>query len=107
MSEILQVTTAIDSHDACMALARSAVELRLAAGAQVIGPIEAVFWHSGELGTGSEYLAVFKTTTERYPALAAHLREHHPWASPDISAVPIVYAIDTCVEWVRRTDTGG
>ncbi|ARF55705.1 hypothetical protein B1H19_17345 [Streptomyces gilvosporeus] len=33
-------------------MAQSVVTARLAAGAQIIGPVTSVFWHHGEFGTG-------------------------------------------------------
>ncbi|WP_328582264.1 divalent cation tolerance protein CutA [Streptomyces sp. NBC_00370] len=33
-------------------------------------------------------------------ALEAHLLEHHPWDSPEVSAVPIVNGSEKCLSWV-------
>ncbi|MEU8757947.1 divalent-cation tolerance protein CutA [Streptomyces sp. NPDC048659] len=101
MSEYVQVSTATETKEQAIALAGPAVEQRLAAGAQVIGPVTSVFWHLGEYGTGEEWQLLFKTTTERYPELEAYLLEHHPWDNPEVCAVPIVLGAERCKAWIR------
>lgn len=103
MTECVQVHTATETREAAVALARSATEARLAAGAQVVGPVASLFWHLGEFGEGEEWQVILKTTTARYPELEAHLLEHHPWDSPEIVAVPIVAGAAACLDWVARS----
>jgi len=100
MTEFLQVSTATASREQAVGLAESAVRGRLAAGAQVVGPVVSVFWHRGEFGTGEECQLLLKTTVERYPALEAHLLEHHPWEKPEVVAVPIVAGSEAYLRWV-------
>jgi periplasmic divalent cation tolerance protein len=102
MTDFLQVATATDTREAAQELARTAVEARLAAGAQIIGPVTSVFWHLGEFGTGEEWQLLLKTHADRFDELKAHLLERHPWKSPEISAVAIVAASDDYLDWVRR-----
>jgi periplasmic divalent cation tolerance protein len=101
--EVLHVSTTTDSRDAALDLARSAVEARLAAGAQVSGPVTSVFWHAGEFGTGEEWQVVLKTVRERYADLEAHLLARHPWDNPEVSAVPLAAGSAGYLEWVHRT----
>ncbi|MGH3728975.1 MAG: divalent-cation tolerance protein CutA [Micromonosporaceae bacterium] len=84
-------------------LARTAVAGRLAAGAQIIGPVASVFWHLGELGTGEEWQLLLKTTEERYAELEAHLVEQHPWTNPEVCAVRIVEGSEPYLAWLERT----
>jgi periplasmic divalent cation tolerance protein len=103
MTGFVEVSTAAESREAAQELARSAVEERLVAGAQIVGPVESVFWHLGEFGTGQEWRLLFKTHIDRFKELEAHLLEHHPWKNPEISAVPIVAGSDSYLDWIRRT----
>ncbi|MEW2547246.1 divalent-cation tolerance protein CutA [Streptomyces sp. NPDC047002] len=102
MTDFVQVSTATETRDQAVRLARSVVRRRLAAGAQIIGPVTSVFWHLGEFGTGEEWQLLLKTRADRYPALEAHLLEHHPWDSPEVSAVPIVAGAEGCLRWVEE-----
>ncbi|MGD3112210.1 divalent-cation tolerance protein CutA [Streptomyces sp. YGL11-2] len=103
MTDFVQVSTATEDREAAEKLARSVVAARLAAGAQIIGPVVSVFWHQGEFGTGEEWQLLFKTRADRYADLEAHLLEHHPWTNPEISAVPITQGSDTYLSWVAKT----
>jgi periplasmic divalent cation tolerance protein len=99
----LEVSTAVPSRDAAVGLARSAVEVRLAASAHVLGPVVSVFWHLGELGEGEEWQVVLKTTADRYAELEAHLISVHPWDNPEVSAVELAAGSQGYLDWVDRT----
>lgn len=100
MTEYVQVSTATETKQQAVDLAGGAVQQRLAAGAQVVGPVVSVFWHLGEYGTGEEWQLLLKTTTDRYAELEAHLLKHHPWDSPEVCAVPIVRGAERCLQWI-------
>ncbi|MEV4417223.1 divalent cation tolerance protein CutA [Catellatospora sp. NPDC049609] len=102
MTGLIQVTTATEQRDAAIELAGDAVRRRLAASAQIIGPVVSVFWHLGEYGTGEEWQVVLTTTEGGYAELEAHLLENHPWSNPQITAVPVVAASAACVDWARE-----
>ncbi|GAB2880167.1 divalent-cation tolerance protein CutA [Streptomyces mayteni] len=101
MTDFVQVSTATETREAAEALARSAVEARLAAGAQIVGPVVSVFWHLGEFGTGEEWQLLLKTRMDRYPDLEEHLLAHHPWENPEIAAVPICAGATGYLDWIR------
>lgn len=103
MADYLTVSTATETRDQAIALARSAVEARLAAGAQIVGPVTSVFWHLGEFGTGEEYQLLLKTTAARYPELEAHLLAAHPWDNPEVIAVPIEAGSRACLDWIDNS----
>lgn len=103
MTKVWQVQVAAPSEEAALALARTAVEARLAAGGQVVGPLTSVFWHQGQFGTGEEWQAILKTTEDRYEQLERHLVEHHEWSNPEITAVPIAAGLAPYLDWVDRT----
>jgi periplasmic divalent cation tolerance protein len=107
MTDYLQVSTATATREAAVQLARSAVSLRLAAGAQVIGPVVSAFWHLGEFGTGEEWQLLLKTRADHYDRLEAHLLEHHPWDNPEIVAVSIVVGSAAYLRWLDSSVSGG
>ncbi|MFD8806038.1 divalent-cation tolerance protein CutA [Streptomyces sp. NPDC059597] len=105
MADYVQVSTATETRDQAAKLAESAVRSRLAAGAQIVGPVTSAFWHLDEFGTGEEYRLLLTTTATRYPELEAHLLEHHPWQNPELYAVPIVAGAPACLKWIERSTT--
>jgi periplasmic divalent cation tolerance protein len=96
----IQVTTTVDSREAAATIARGAVEARLAACAQVCGPITSVYHWQGAIETAEEWTVAFKTTTERYAALEAHVKQHHSYDLPEIVAVALTGS-DAYLDWVR------
>ncbi|WP_327035430.1 divalent-cation tolerance protein CutA [Micromonospora ureilytica] len=106
MSDYVQVSTAAPTHEAAMTLAGGATAARLAAGAQVTGPVASVFWHLGEQDTSEEWQVLLYTTTDRYPQLEAYLLHAHPWDNPQVTAVPIVHGSTAYLAWIRRTVEG-
>lgn len=103
MSDYLQVSTATETRDAGVRLAEGAVAARLAASAQVSGPVTSVFWHLGEQGIGEEWKVLLVTTADRYPELERYLLAEHPWKNPQVSAVPIAVGATEYLAWLRRS----
>ncbi|MGW0997304.1 divalent-cation tolerance protein CutA [Streptomyces sp. NPDC002523] len=100
MADFFQVSTATPTRDEAVELARTVVSRRLAAGAQIIGPVISAFWHDGEFGTGEEWQLLLKTTAARYPELEAGILEHLPWQNPELAAVAIETGSNGCLEWI-------
>lgn len=105
-TEYIEVSTATESRGAAVALARMAVESRLAAGAQITGPAVSVFWHLGEFGTGEEWRLALRTRLDLFEELQAKLMENHPWKNPEIIATQIVAGSPECLEWIRASTRG-
>jgi periplasmic divalent cation tolerance protein len=99
----MQVATAADTQETAVRIARSAVEKRLAASAQVLGPAVSIFWHQGSLGEGPEWLIVLKTTASRYTDLREHLLDVHPWDNPEITATEMLGGTPAYNAWLERT----
>jgi periplasmic divalent cation tolerance protein len=95
-----QVVTTTDSRAAADALSLTAVQARVAACAQVVGPITSTYWWHDKIETADEWQVIFKTTTERYPALARHIGEHHGYEVPEIVCTPVTAGNPAYLSWV-------
>jgi len=82
MTGILILATAAEPEAAAQQPARSAVEGRFAASAQVTAPIMSAFWQLGEFGTSTESRVLMSTTQERYPDMEAPHGEGSPVDNP-------------------------
>lgn len=98
----LTVLTTTDSQEKAETLARGAVEVRLAACAQVSGPVTSVYHWQRAIETAEEWQVVFKTTEARYEALEAHLLAAHDYETPEILATPVVRASAAYLAWLGR-----
>lgn len=103
--DFLQVQTTTDSRAEAMELARTAVEARLAAAAQVAGPITSTYWWEGEIERDEEWLVMFKLPAARYAGLAAFLAERHSYDEPEIVAVPLIAGSPGYLSWIAE-ETG-
>jgi len=98
--EYLQVTTTIDSEEAARQLARSIVEERLAAGAQVFSPINSAYWWKGEIEVRDEWMIVMMTTTGRFKELLTHIKANHSYEIPEVVATPITNGNPDYLAWI-------
>ncbi|HEX9235997.1 MAG TPA: divalent-cation tolerance protein CutA [Actinomycetota bacterium] len=108
MSDLVQLLTTLDSNDRALSLARAAVEARLAACVQVIGPITSVYRWEGEIEQAQEFLCLFKTPAGGLDRLVAFVRERHPYETPELTAVPAMYVDERYLAWTEQsTSVGG
>ena len=98
----LQVQTTTDSRAEAIELARVAVESRLAAYAQVAGPMTSTYWWDGEIERAEEWLVVLKLPADRYDELADLLTERHSYDEPEIVATPIIRGSASYLTWITE-----
>ncbi len=99
--DCLQVTVAASSREEADRLTGGAVEGRLAACGQVVGPVASTYRWEGRVQRAEEWLCILKTTRERYPALEQHLRGAHGYKNPEIIATAIAAGSDEYLRWLR------
>jgi periplasmic divalent cation tolerance protein len=102
VADFVQVTTTFPDERIARQVASRAVEERLAACAQVQGPISSIYRWKGEVEQEQEWYCHFKTMLARLPALEARIRELHPYEVPEIMAVPILQADQKYLEWIQE-----
>ncbi len=100
--QFLQVQTTTDSRAEAVELAQGAVEARLAACAQVAGPIASTYWWEDAVERAEEWLIMMKLPAERFDDLAEFLAERHSYDDPEIIAMPIVAGSQSYLDWVAE-----
>lgn len=98
----LQVQTTTDSRAEAIELARVAVESRLAACAQVAGPMTSTYWWDDEVERAEEWLVMLKLPADRYDELADLLTERHSYDEPEIVATPIIRGSASYLTWITE-----
>ncbi|MGW0733781.1 divalent-cation tolerance protein CutA [Streptomyces sp. NPDC002851] len=99
---VLTVLTTTDAAEKAEALARGAVDARLAACAQISGPVTSVYRWAGAIETDQEWQVLLKTTEARFPELERWLTEAHDYDTPEIIATPVVRGSAAYLDWVRE-----
>ncbi|KAB1989747.1 MULTISPECIES: divalent-cation tolerance protein CutA [Streptomyces] len=98
----LAVLTTTDAAEKAEALARGAVAARVAACAQISGPVTSVYRWRGAVETAAEWRVQFKTTAARYPALEEYLLDAHDYDTPEIIATPVVAGNPDYLRWLEE-----
>ena len=101
MTGFCQVTTTWPDRASAEDLAARAVQERLAACAQVSGPLTSTYRWQGQVEQVTEWYCHLKTTLDRLPALEARIRQLHPYEVPEVIAVPIVQGNPAYLDWIR------
>lgn len=83
------VTVTAPSAEEATSLGAMAVERRLAACAQVSGPITSTYWWGGAITSAPEWVCTLKTAGGVLDQLIAALRAAHSYDVPEIVATPI------------------
>lgn len=99
MSYIVLLTTT-DSQDEAQFLAKQALERKLAACVQIVGPITSIYRWKGKIEMSQEYRCEMKTTTNHYVELAAMIVEQHSYEVPEIATVPITEIDSEYASWM-------
>ena len=99
--KLLAVYTTVASVDAARRMARTLVERKLAACAQ-IGAIESFYAWQGRLANDPEVRILFKTTEARVADVEAAIRELHDYELPAIHAVALEHVDPAYGRWIEE-----
>ena len=81
-------------------IARTLVEERLIACANLVPGIRSIYRWEGQVADEAEVLLVLKTRASRCAAVAARVKALHPYALPEVVALPVVAGSEPYLDWV-------
>ena len=96
----LAVITTVATREQAQDLARTLVERRLAACAQ-ISEIESYYHWDGAVQHESEFRVLFKTTDQRYAEIERAIQELHAYELPAIHAFAMDPIDEAYGAWIR------
>ena len=96
----LLVMTNVPDNAVAERLASALIDEHAAACVNILAPCRSMYRWQGNVETSSEVPMLIKTTAEAYPRVERILRECHPFAVPEIIAVPITYGLPEDLAWV-------
>ncbi len=106
MVDCFQVTTTLPDRAAADQMAARLVEERLAACAQVLGPLSSTYIWKGQIEQAAEWYCNLKTTKMRLAELQERIRELHPYQVPEIIAIPILEGNADYLKWIEEVVSG-
>ena len=99
MTVLLACSTCPDAATAA-AIARTLVEERLAACVSQLPGVTSTYRWQDQIETAGEVALLIKTTADRIEALAARLRQLHPYELPELVAVEVRAGLPEYLTWV-------
>jgi periplasmic divalent cation tolerance protein len=88
-------------EDEAHRIGRALVESRLAACANIIGGMNAIYWWEGEIHEGKEAILIAKTHESAVPQLMEKVRFMHSYDCPCIIALPILEGNPDYLRWIE------
>lgn len=104
-SDVLVLLCTAPSLAVAEALAKSAVEARVAACVNVIDGVRSIYRWEGAVCDEREVQLLFKTTRERADALRELIAREHPYQVPELLALPVDTALsgESYLRFVRES----
>jgi periplasmic divalent cation tolerance protein len=102
MTEYIMVFTTVESRGDAEKIAGTLVEKRLAACAQIVGPITSYFQWQGKLESAEEFLCLLKSRKDLFAELESTVKNIHPYDVPEILAVPISTGNVSYLGWLEE-----
>jgi periplasmic divalent cation tolerance protein len=98
---IVTVYATFASDEEARRIGRLAVEEKLAACVNILGPCHSIYRWQGKVEEAGEVAALFKTAADRADALIARIAGLHSYDVPAAVVWPIAAALPSYREWVR------
>lgn len=86
-------------------IARTLIERRLAACANMIPAVRSFYRWEGRLCDDEETLLLIKTTRDAYPLLLQAVAEMHSYSVPVVNAFAVEAGNEAYLAWVRKAVT--
>lgn len=104
VSVLICLTTCPD-RDTARQIASDLVERRLAACVNLLPGVQSVYRWEGAVTQADECMLLIKTVDTQLAALTAHLTALHPYAVPEVLALPVTAGLPAYLAWVA-TEAG-
>ncbi len=103
-TRFLYVTAA--TADEARKIGEALVQERLAACANVLGPIESIYWWQGQVRRDSEVVLIAKTRADLVERVVARVKALHSYTVPCVVSLPIEQGNPDFLRWIE-TETAG
>ena len=105
--EFVVVLVTAGSAEEAAKIGRALVDERLAACANVLGPIRSIYRWQGAVEDATEHLLLLKARAADLAALEAEVRARHSYDVPEVLALPIRGGSAAYLAWLAEsTDRG-
>jgi periplasmic divalent cation tolerance protein len=99
MAEFILVLTATSSKEEAQTIADVAVDQRVAAAVQIVGPITSTYRWNDQKEQAEEWLCILKTHKDLYSEIERLIQTCHSYELPGIVALPVITGSEKYFEW--------
>lgn len=103
---VASVYVTFGSGEEARRIGRQMIEERLAACINILGPCYSIYRWQGEVEEAHEVAAIFKTSAQTAPALAARITELHSYDLPAATVWPISDLAEEYRAWILENSSG-
>ena len=100
MTDAMLVLTTLPNADAAAELARSVVNEKLAACANLFPALRSIYKWQTKMQDENEVLVLFKTRQEHFERLKSRILELHPYEVPEVLAIPVEQGYQAYLDWL-------
>jgi periplasmic divalent cation tolerance protein len=100
-TDICAVLATAPDEEVAAALARTLVEERLAACVNLIPRVRSIYRWEGEIQDDSEVVLLIKSQRKRSEALAARIKDLHPYELPEVLVLPVSGGSARYLDWIE------
>ena len=101
MSDYVVVLVTAPSESTGRDIAAALLDHRLCACVNILPSVTSLYVWEGEVCQDEEVLLLIKTTAREFDALAAMVRENHPYDVPEIIATPVIEGSPDYLAWIE------
>ncbi|MEM3549825.1 MAG: divalent-cation tolerance protein CutA [Candidatus Bathyarchaeia archaeon] len=84
-------------------IARILLEEKLIACANILGPLQSLFWWSGKIEEATENLLIIKTRADLFEKLSEIIKAQHSYEIPEILAITIHDGYKPYLNWLNNS----
>jgi periplasmic divalent cation tolerance protein len=98
--EPLLILTNLPDVASAEKLAHALIEKRAAACVNVLTACRSIYRWQDAVETADEIPLLIKTTAANYPRVEEIVRAQHPYAVPELIAIPITHGLPAYLDWL-------
>jgi periplasmic divalent cation tolerance protein len=101
-SHIIVLTTT-PSREEAEKIAKTLLEEKLIACANIIGPAYSLFWWQGKIDTAQEHLILMKTRRDLFGKVSERVKTLHSYQVPEVIATRIIEGSKDYLKWLDES----
>jgi len=100
MTNFIQITTTVIKLEEAIKITDNILNKKLAACAQIIGPIKSIYWWKNKIENKKEWLCIIKTKKHFFKKIEKLIKDIHSYELPEITVIPIINGSKEYLKWI-------